>query len=74
MPLEGVTTMDIILIQKHILGIKSLDSPYKIIAADVNNSQSITASDIAEIRKLILGVIESFPKTSLGDLFQKLCI
>ncbi len=61
-PLEGVTTMDIILIQKHILGIKSLDSPYKIIAADVNNSQSITASDIAEIRKLILGVIESFPK------------
>ncbi|MBL0235051.1 MAG: T9SS type A sorting domain-containing protein [Saprospiraceae bacterium] len=61
-PLQGVSTRDIVLIQKHILGIKYLDSPYKIIAADVNSSQSITASDLAEIRKLILGVIETFPK------------
>ncbi len=61
-PLQGVSTRDIVLIQKHILGIKYLDSPYKIIAADVNSSQSITASDLAEIRKLILGVIETIPK------------
>ena len=61
-PLQGVSTRDIVLIQKHILGIKYLDSPYKIIAADVNNSQSITASDLVELRKLILGVIETFPK------------
>jgi hypothetical protein len=54
--LEGLTTLDLVLIQRHILGIKKLDSPYKMIAADANNSKSVTASDIVELRKLILGV------------------
>jgi hypothetical protein len=54
--LEGVTTLDLVLIQRHILGIKKLDSPYKMIAADANNSQSITAADLVELRKLVLGV------------------
>ncbi|MBK6698311.1 MAG: hypothetical protein IPG55_00095 [Saprospiraceae bacterium] len=70
-PLQGVSTRDIVLIQKHILGIKYLDSPYKIIAADVNSSQSITASDLAEIRKLILGVIETFPKNKSWRFIPK---
>lgn len=59
-PLNGVTTADIVLIQKHILGLQSLNSPYKIIAADVNNSQSITAKDVSEIRRLILGMTTGF--------------
>ncbi|MBL0235049.1 MAG: T9SS type A sorting domain-containing protein [Saprospiraceae bacterium] len=70
-PLQGVSTRDIVLIQKHILGIKYLDSPYKIIAADVNSSQSITASDLAELRKLILGVIETFPKNKSWRFIPK---
>jgi hypothetical protein len=32
-PLNGVTTLDLALISKHILGIENLNSPYKIIAA-----------------------------------------
>ncbi|MBK6497191.1 MAG: hypothetical protein IPG00_03100 [Saprospiraceae bacterium] len=44
------------MIQRHILGIKALDSPYKLIAADANNSKSISAADIVELRKLILGL------------------
>ena len=59
--LNGVSTFDIVLIGQHILGLKSLDSPYKIIAADVNNSRSISGSDIIMIRKLILGKIDKFP-------------
>ncbi len=58
--LLGVTTLDIVLIQKHLLGIKHFTKPYQYIAADVNNSQSITASDILNIRKLILGVTNDF--------------
>lgn len=58
--LEGITTLDLVLIQRHILGIKKLESPYKLIAADVNNSKNITASDLTELRKLILGVHEKF--------------
>lgn len=59
-PLNGVSTQDIVLIQKHILGIAELKSAYKVVAADVNNSESITARDISELRKLILGVTTNF--------------
>lgn len=61
-PLNGVSTADIVRIQKHILGKEGLGSPYKLIAADVNNSKSVSTADIAEIRKLILGVVPNFSK------------
>ncbi len=60
-PLNGVSTLDIVIIQQHILGFKDLDSPYKIIAADVNNSEDITALDLLDIRRLILGVTADYP-------------
>jgi len=60
-PLNGVTTYDLVLISKHILGIEPLSTPYKMIAADVNQSGSITPFDIVETRKLILGVVDTFP-------------
>lgn len=59
--LNGVSTLDIVLIQKHILGIEPFDSPYTLIAADANNSGSINGSDLVSIRKLILGYTEQFP-------------
>lgn len=59
-PLDGVSTYDIVLIQSHILGKKIFNDPYKHIAADVNNSRSITSADISEIRKLILGSASEF--------------
>lgn len=58
---NGVSTFDIVLIQKHILGIDLLDSPYKHIAADVNKSGTITAFDIVQIRQLVLEIIPEFP-------------
>ncbi|MEO6690938.1 MAG: cohesin domain-containing protein, partial [Saprospiraceae bacterium] len=61
-PLNGVSTQDIVLIQKHILGKTMITSPYRLIAADVNNSGSVTTADISEIRKLILGIIPEFSK------------
>lgn len=58
--LTGVSTKDIVKIQRHILGIELFDTPYKAIAADVNKSGGITASDISELRKLILGIQTKF--------------
>lgn len=58
---QGVSTYDIYLISQHILGIKPLDSPYKLIAADINNSGSISIIDIILLRKLILSVELGFP-------------
>lgn len=53
--LMGVTTFDIITIQKHILGIAQLESNKAIIAADVDNNGVVSGSDIIQIRKVILG-------------------
>ncbi len=60
---NGVTTLDMILISRHILGLEQL-SPYKMIAADANRSGSITAFDIVIIRDLILGLITEFPNNT----------
>ncbi|MFM8361373.1 MAG: hypothetical protein ACKOA4_01625, partial [Haliscomenobacter sp.] len=59
-PRNGVSTFDMVLIQKHILGMQSLDSPYKVIAADVNNSKSVSTLDLIHLRKLILGIDARF--------------
>jgi len=59
--LNGVTTLDILLIQRHILSIEALDSPYKMIAADASNDEQISAVDLIQIRKLILGLISELP-------------
>lgn len=63
-PLCGVTTFDIVLIQRHILGTQYLDSPYKIIAADANSSGTITTSDLLVIRKVILFIDDTFPNNT----------
>ncbi|WP_246141902.1 dockerin type I domain-containing protein, partial [Phaeodactylibacter luteus] len=52
--LNGVSTFDLVLISKHILGVEPLSTPYKRIAADVNSSGSITTLDLIQLRKLIL--------------------
>ncbi len=56
----GVSTLDLVLIQKHLLGRAKLNSPYKMIAADANKSGNLTALDLLEIRKLILGINNRF--------------
>ena len=59
-PLNGVTTLDLVKINKHILNVELLDSPYKMIAADANNSQGITTLDMVQLRKLILLIDAEF--------------
>jgi hypothetical protein len=62
---NGVSTLDIIKIQSHILRIDTLDSPYKLIAADVNSSGTITSLDLLYTRRLILGIDQTFPGNKL---------
>ena len=59
-PLNGVSTLDLIHMVRHILGVKKITNPYRLIAADVNNSQSVTTLDLVQIRKLILGLETKF--------------
>jgi len=62
--LNGVSTIDIVMIQRHILGLAPLNSVYKLIAADINNSEKITASDLVDLRKVILGINTHFPNNT----------
>ncbi|MFY8012850.1 MAG: hypothetical protein ACOVRG_12790, partial [Saprospiraceae bacterium] len=62
--LNGVSTFDLVTMQRHILDSRKLDSPYKLIAADVNNSKTITVLDMIQLRKLILGVNTKFENNS----------
>jgi hypothetical protein len=70
-PLNGVSTYDLVLISKHILGIEPLNSPYKMIAADANKSGSITTFDIVELRKLILGIYSELPTNTSWRFVDK---
>lgn len=60
-PLNGVSTIDLIFISKHILGVNPLDSPYKIIAADVDGSGQVSTLDLIKLRKMILNITHEFP-------------
>ncbi len=62
---NGVTTLDVLLIQRHILGSQLLPTPYRIIAADVNSSSTITTLDVTLVNALILGNVTSFPNSRL---------
>lgn len=59
--LESVSTFDIVLINRHILGTRLFDSPYKHIAADINQSGTITVFDLVLIQRAILGLNNNFP-------------
>lgn len=70
-PLNGVTTFDLVLMRKHILGTQLLDSPYKLIAADINNSTTITTADMVELRKVILQINNNFPNNTSWRFVEK---
>ncbi len=60
-PVNGVSILDIIEIRRHILGLATLDSPYKYVAADVDKNKMVTTLDIILIQRLTLGLSEQLP-------------
>ena len=58
---NGLSTLDILRIQQHILFIDPFASPYDMIAADINNSGGISQFDIISMRRVLLFDIDTFP-------------
>jgi hypothetical protein len=58
---NGVTTLDLIYMQRHLLSMQPLEPPYEYIAADINRHAGISAVDVVELRRLLLGLYNSFP-------------
>lgn len=53
---NGLSVIDLILINRHIVNVAPLDSPYRMIAADADRSGEISVLDLILIRRLILGI------------------
>lgn len=57
----GVSTADIVYIQRYLLGLQTFNNLQRAVS-DVNNSSTISAADVSDIRKLLLGVTSKFSK------------
>ncbi|MEO7176656.1 MAG: T9SS type A sorting domain-containing protein, partial [Saprospiraceae bacterium] len=69
-PQEGVSTQDLVFITKHILGKQVFDSPFKYLAADVDQNGLVNVTDILHIRRLILGITEEFPQAPSWQFYR----
>jgi len=62
--INGLSTLDVFQITRHILGTTIITDPYKIIAADANGDSQLTASDINIFRRVILGLDDKLENQS----------
>ncbi len=67
---NGVSTLDLVKIQKHILGKALLDTDLRKVAADANGDGNIGTLDLIEIRKLILGKQDEFSNVNSWRFFE----
>lgn len=58
---NGLSTADLLEMQKHILATKKMTNSTSIIAADANRNTTVTTGDIVIIRKIILALQDTFP-------------
>jgi len=70
--LNGVSTLDVVLIQKHILGITPFTNYEQYIAADATNDNNISAIDLIALRRLILGLDTEFSNSPSWKIVEYL--
>jgi hypothetical protein len=58
---RAVTTADAALIQRYVVGLATLDSPYKLLAADVNANGVVNTADATMIQRMVVGLLNTFP-------------
>lgn len=59
--LNGVTTWDLVLLQRHILGVQLIPTPYQIIAGDADGNEALTTLDIVAFQKVIMYLEDELP-------------
>ena len=62
-PRNGLNVLDMVAIQKHLLGKDTLDHAWQYIAADATNNNALAAGDILLILRILLGKIQAFPSS-----------
>jgi hypothetical protein len=70
-PRTRVTLLDLLSLQKHILGIEPFTNALQEYAADVNGSAGISAVDLIQMRKIILGLLTEWPDKEAITFFVR---
>ncbi|MEL6867460.1 MAG: carboxypeptidase regulatory-like domain-containing protein [Bacteroidota bacterium] len=60
-PTNGISLLDVVMMQKHILGIELLEEPTQLVAGDINASSDLSVFDVILLRKIILLIDDNFP-------------
>jgi hypothetical protein len=61
---NGVSTLDLVLLQRQLLQGQALKSPWQLLAADIDNSGTISIRDLLELRKLVINLSSKFEKNT----------
>ncbi|MFY7963597.1 MAG: T9SS type A sorting domain-containing protein [Chitinophagaceae bacterium] len=64
---NGLNSVDVLLVQRHILNTTKLNSAYKIIAADVDGNKVVNSVDVLRMKRLILGTDTTFASSLRGN-------
>jgi hypothetical protein len=67
--MNGISTLDLVFMAKHITGTQGLDSPYKWVAADIDGNGSVSTLDLIRLRKLILHLDDQLPNNQTSWRF-----
>ncbi len=57
---NGLTGIDLVRIQRHLLAIETFTEGFQYLISDANGSNTISALDLVEFQKIILGIKEGF--------------
>jgi hypothetical protein len=68
--LNGVSTLDLLYIQRHVLGIDEIEDLHMLVAADINNNKGISIADVLELRKVLIGINDQFPENNSWRMIQ----
>jgi hypothetical protein len=60
-PTNGVSAIDLVKLQKHLIFVDSLTSPLAKLAGDANGSGTLSSLDIVTLIRLLLGATTNFP-------------
>ena len=69
-PTNGVSASDLVAIQKHLLGLESLQETTMLFASDANLNQSISATDLLFLKRLLLELEPHFSDGKSWEFFH----
>lgn len=69
--LNGISTLDLVMIQRHILNVAKFTTTEQMVAGDINSDKKISSTDLVELRKVILGTKPSFDNNQSWRFLDK---